>query len=222
MASGTALHWNVTLLPFGVAPMSCGFACEQLFAAATVKLRVSLKSGWQLAKRATTYHVAGPAGRPALALVEVVDAATAPLTKRSYAVAFCTALQEKATGLATEAALFAGARSDGGVVGHCGAGALTAVVTETALLARFGSGVDEETVALSVMLPADGGAVALMVMGVALPTGTDCALQLTTLPFAPQLQPVPPAPTKATPDGSVSETLTFCAVVGPALAMLTT
>src|SRR5436305_9825863 len=184
MASETALHWKVTLLPFGVAPMSCGLACAQLFAAATVKLRVSLKSGWQLVKRATTYQVAGPAGRPAVALVEVVETATAPLTKRSYAVAFGTALQEKATGFATDAALFAGARSDGGVLGHCGVGALTAVVTETALLARFGSGVDDETVALSVMLPADDGAVASMAIGFELPTGTDCALQLTTLPLS--------------------------------------
>src|ERR1043165_10193771 len=29
IASGTALHWNVTLLPLGVAPMSCGAACAQ-------------------------------------------------------------------------------------------------------------------------------------------------------------------------------------------------
>src|SRR5436305_11593522 len=114
MASATALHWKVTLLPFGVAPMSCGLACAQLFAAATVKLRVSLKSGWQFAKRATTYQVAGPAGRPAVALVDVVDVATAPLTKRSYAIAFCTAVHEKATGFATDVALFAGAISDGG------------------------------------------------------------------------------------------------------------
>src|SRR5437763_6712031 len=222
MASETALHWKVTLLPFGVAPMSCGLACAQLLAAATVKLRVSLKSGWQLGKRATTYQVAGPAGRPAVALVDAVETAAAPLMKRSYAVAFCTAVQEKATGFATDVALFAGASSDGGVLGHCGAGALTDVVTETALLARFGSGVDDETVALSVMLPADDGAAALIVMAVAVPTGTDCALQLTTLPFAPQLQPMPLALPKATPDGRVLETLTFCAVVGPAFETVTT
>jgi hypothetical protein len=157
-----------------------------------------------------------------LALVDVVEAATAPFTKRSYVVAFGTALQENATGFATAVALFAGASSDGGAVGHCGDGTLTDVVTETALFARFDSGVDDDTVALSVMLPAVAGAAPLMVIGVALPTGTADALQLTTLLDGAHVQPVPEALPKATPDGSVFETLTFCAVVGPAFATLMT
>ena len=67
--------------------------------------------------------------------------------------------------------------SDGGVFGHCGVGALTVVVTETLLFDDFGSLVDAETEAVSVMAPPEAGAVALMAIGVALPTGTDCALQ---------------------------------------------
>ena len=83
IASGTAVHWKVTAFAFGVAPMSCGAPCVQFAAAATVKVRVSEKSGWQFAKRATTYHDAGPAGMPREAEVEVVEAAAEPLTKRS-------------------------------------------------------------------------------------------------------------------------------------------
>ena len=75
--------WKVTLPPFGVAPMSCGAPCAQFVAAATVKVRVSEKSGWQFAKRATMYHDAGPEDMPRVAEVEVVEAATEPLTKRS-------------------------------------------------------------------------------------------------------------------------------------------
>src|SRR2546421_8265456 len=137
-------------------------------------------------------------------------------------MAFCTALQEKVTGLATDVAPFAGAVSDGGVFAHCGVGTLTVVVTETLLFDDFGSAVFAETVAVSVMVPPAAGAAALIVIGVALPTGTDCAVQPMKFPWAAQVHPVPEALPKATPAGRVLVTTTFCAVVGPRLETLRT
>src|ERR1051325_4430360 len=137
-------------------------------------------------------------------------------------MAFCTAVQENVTGLATPVALFAGASSDGAVPGHCGAGTVTAVVTETLLLDDFGSGLFEEIEALSVSVPAAEGAVPVMVIDEALPTEMAGVVQPTRFPCTAQFQPVPDALPKTTPLGRVLATTTFCAPVGPKLATLMT
>jgi hypothetical protein len=109
--------------------------------------------------------------------------------------------------------------SEGGVVPHCAFGVSSVVVTVTELLARFGSGVDEETDAMFVIEPPP--CVALIVIAtIEEPGESDVARQVTT-PFAVvQFQPVPPAETTVAPLGSVSLSAAFTAPAGPRFVMV--
>src|SRR5450631_4438027 len=95
--------------------------------------------------------------------------------------------------------------------------AVTVVLAVEVLLAGTGSAVAEETTAVSVRVPACGGAVTVTVMvGAVVPVARVGRVQVTeTLPAFVQVQPVPVADTKVTPAGRVSVTDTDAASDGP-------
>src|SRR5689334_23137251 len=109
--------------------MSSGAGWSHVAVAATVNDCVAEVIGVQLAPPfAMTNHVAGPAGRLAVACVAAVDELRAgalfPLAiHNSYVVAFATLVHENVTGFCTPTAPLEGAISVGEPVGHCGAAA---------------------------------------------------------------------------------------------------
>lgn len=98
--------------------------------------------------------------------------------------------------------------------------ALTVVVAEEVLLARFGSAVAAPTVARFVRVAPWAGAVTTIVMvGAVAPVASAGLVQVTdTFPELVQTHPVPVAETNVTPAGSVSVTDSVAAFDGPAFA----
>lgn len=93
------------------------------------------------------------------------------------------------------------------------------VAVTTAVLELFpgvGSLVADETVAVFEKVPV-GGAVMLMVIGLAGPTARVGIVHVTVPATWLHVQPVPVAETKEGPTGSTSDTLTVDAEPGPAL-----
>lgn len=139
-----------------------------------------------------------------------------------YEIALLTGVQVNVTECDTPVAPSAGETSRAGVLGHAGggSGALTVVVTLAVLLVITGSADVEETDAVLVMLPAEAGAVALMVSTAVEPLASD-ASEHVSVPEAKPHAYGPPVVRSETPAGSVSVTVTFCAAPGPLFITVT-
>src|SRR5438477_255749 len=97
---------------------------------------------------------------------------------------------------------------------------ITDVVSVAVLLPVFASLVEELTVAVLVIVPPLLGSVTTMVMAGSAPAAFLSPVPATTQPSTLPLHDALPIFTKVTPAGSVSLTLTFAAVLGPALLTL--
>src|SRR5437867_1724400 len=95
----------------------------------------------------------------------------------------------------------------------------TNVVTVAVLLFGVGSAVAELTVAVLLIVTPAAGAVTVIVMGGAAPTGRLPIVQV-IVPVPLHVHPAPEALTSLTPAGKVSVTLTSVAASGPALVTL--
>jgi hypothetical protein len=98
--------------------------------------------------------------------------------------------------------------------------AVTEVVSVSVLFVIDGSLVADVTVAVLLIEPPLAGAVTEIVIAGAAPTASVARVQVTVPEALLQVQPVPVADTNVTPAGSVSETETFAAGLGPAFATL--